>query len=375
MKHPFYSNIRKRLQKLVDDTEELRETEDKVYQTCITNVQSTTRIVKKGTRLPLREIAMTFSGMVKYNPRKFAAAIMHVNFGIRVTTCMVFEAGQIVVIGAVTIEHSRYAAQKYRLLLSQVSAIFWDQQRNQLVLTTLENRTCFEEFEIGNIVATSDLPWKIKLKQFRDHMQRDAEYNPDRFPGCSFVVWIKPRQNCQCPRPEHKTKESCACNVQSTLFDSGSFIITGSKSLQDTNRAKHLIIKYTQNHQKLQELVPRKLRFEARREEIFKASMEHNGVQRILKNKDINFQEQRNVDNLIKLQCLLDYIPPVEREKSKLHPLTRACIRRDISVVADLLKLIRKDRGQIIDRVIGELQHFLPVSFVGALCKSLLKLR
>jgi len=353
----MYARIFKQMKKLLRDTQPIIENSDKVYQTCVTNVQSTTRIVSPPTKLPLQEIAEAYPGMVKYNSKKFAAAIAHAHFGIRVTTCMMYEAGQIVVIGAISLQHSLYAAQMFRLLISTIKAAFYDRALGKIRITSLGPRTQFEGFEVGNIVATSDLPWGVKLKQFRDQMQRDAHYSPERFPGCPFLVWIKPPSACRCEKKQHKTKESCECNVQSSIFDSGSFITTGSKSLQDTNRAKHLIIEYTKKHQLKSPLLPRNQRFQARRNEIFKVSENQNGR--------VATQPSKSSVQNISFHEMLSYLPDMSEipdlkrsvvEAPNLHIFTKACLLRNFYLVGYLLKTC--DRKEMLTTTLDELRTF-----------------
>jgi TATA-box binding protein (TBP) (component of TFIID and TFIIIB) len=241
--------------------------------TQVTNVQSTTRITDDDQELSLIDIVIAFPGMLKYTS-KFAAIVMHSNFGVHPTACMVFKIGKLVVVGALTFEHSRYAAQMYRRLIeSAFSAHF----------------TKFLDFQIGNWVANSRLPYTVDPKALRDTKQRDARYTPEAFPGCRLLVWVRPRGECRCVKKAKANKECCACNVKSTVFDTGTFIITGSKSIADINRAKHAVHQFTQPHRLADApAVPKDKRYEMRRQAILDASYLETGLKPVKKKRKMD---------------------------------------------------------------------------------------
>lgn len=322
--------IHKHLQDAIDNVVPLvYSAEDQPYETRITNMQSTTKILLKDgeTKLPLKDIVMSLGGMAQYRLDKFAAVIMRGYFGIGLTTCMVFEAGKLVVVGAKTVEHSRYAAQMYRRLLERVVSVYYDPETDQNIICDLQNRTQFLDFEVGNLAAASLLPFRINLKMFQDSHLKDADYNPESFPGCRYKIWLNPRSMCKCVKRK-KEKDSCECNVQSTLFDTGAFIVTGSTSIQDTNRAKHIIIKETRDFLKFDKLLPKNKRYEARRQEIFNASVESTGLRPVRKKRKI---EKRPLEDLLQV---VQWSPVNE---NSYNALTQACLTKQIGLVRHII--------------------------------------
>ena len=294
--------------------------------TRITNIQSTVVIINKGCLLNLKSIVLSLSGMAKYDPQMFAAVIIRAHFGVHVTTCMVFDSGKLVVIGALSIDHSRYSAQMYRKVLSNVKCLYYDPLTQKNVFTNIENLSSFSDFGIHNIVATTKLKYEINQKSFRDTKQRDTNYEPESFPGCPYLVWIKPRENCQCEK-KGTAKYSCNCNVQTSLFGSGKVNLTGSKSIRDTNMAKHIIMRITKDFSQKDKTIPKEERYHHRRQAIFKVSSENTGYQPIKKKhkvkqvklasiikqlpKQIVNEKFKNVENLFLRGCMLEHIDMV----------------------------------------------------------------
>jgi TATA-box binding protein (TBP) (component of TFIID and TFIIIB) len=295
----------------------------------ITNIQSTTCILDVGYKLPLKIIAMSLIHMLKHWSPKFAAIIIRAKFGIHPTTCTVFETGKLTVVGALTEQHSLYAAQMYRMTLENIMACYYDRITNTNIITNLVNRTKFDNFRIGNVVATCKLPYRVNLKSFRDQKQRDAHYNPEAFPGCPYLVWISPRDQCKC-NVTKKGKESCDCNVQSSIFDSGAFNLTGSKTIEDINRAKHMILKFTEKYKDESTQLPKNKRYEARRQEIFNVSIDETGLVH---------KKRKCVIEIPKLTDLVKEIPFIERKKQNYNIMTVACLEKRIDVIRDLMDI------------------------------------
>jgi TATA-box binding protein (TBP) (component of TFIID and TFIIIB) len=189
---------------------------------------------------------------------------------------MLFDSSRLVVIGANSVNLSLFAAQQFRRFIENTCANFIDPATNKTVYTNIVNRCIFDSFEIHNIVARTIVGRRLRLKTIRDSRQQDANFTPELFPGVKLLIWIKPPGECRCVKKK-KASNSCECNVQTSLFDSGRIILTGSKKIRDLNRAKHILIHMLEEFYDNDAELPHNQRFEARRKEIFKASVEMTG--------------------------------------------------------------------------------------------------
>jgi TATA-box binding protein (TBP) (component of TFIID and TFIIIB) len=90
----------------------------------INNIVGTVKLLGDGESICLESIAARFGGLVKYAPKKFAAAILRVKDPISTTTCLAFRSGKIVVVGAHSEDHSLCACQKYRRMIESVLSIY-----------------------------------------------------------------------------------------------------------------------------------------------------------------------------------------------------------------------------------------------------------
>ena len=308
--------------------------------TVITNVQSSVIIMGENMVLPLKSLINCLSGMAKYEPKKFAAIIIRAYFGVHVTTCMLFESGKLVVIGALSVEHSRYASQMYRILISNIVAKYYDKEHKTHIRSNLINRTLFNNFGIHNIVAKTYLGYRLKLKRFKDAKQRNARFEPESFPGCPFLVWVEPKSMCTC-ETKKESNESCICNVNTSLFDSGNVILTGSKTIENTNRAKHKLMSFTKEFIDNDKILPKNERYEARRQDIFNTSVENTG-----------YVKQRTINDSIKLsrEQVLDLLPSMPTPKTEYDHVenlfVKACLLERIELVRHLYTI---DNGCVLD--------------------------
>ena len=317
---------------VLSTTQKIDENEDLTCATVVTNIQSSAVIVDEGYILPLKSIVSSLSGAAKYNLTRFAANIIRFFFGVHVTTCMLFEAGKIVVIGSLTVEHSRYATQMYRLMLSNVTSRYYNKETNTIVRSNLVNRTRFKNFGIHNIAAKTNIGYNITLKTFKDQLARDTNFDPELFPGLPIIVWVSPKQDCRCVSKKD-TKTSCACTVNTSLFDSGEIIITGSKKIQNTNKAKHIVLNFCKDLKNPKKLVPREKRFESRRQYIFNTSFENSGY--------IHKRSRRKI-NKLSYKELYGFVKPIKRNTSFNHienMFVRACMLCHIGMVRHLLSI------------------------------------
>ncbi len=202
--------------------------------------------------------------MIKYEPRRFAAAVLRIKDSIATTTCLVFRSGKIVVVGTLTKYHSIYACHLYRQVIESVESVY--RQDDWLGLHTLLGRTQFNQWGIWNMVAHDALPQRPDLKILSDMISDLASWTPELFPGLKLLVWLKAKDECTCETI--KKNKSCACNCRALIFDSGKVVITGCKDTYSVALARDRI-RMLLGEEELQDrsgvIVPKNLRFQSRR--------------------------------------------------------------------------------------------------------------
>jgi transcription initiation factor TFIID TATA-box-binding protein len=109
--------------------------------------------------LDLRALALA-KPFVEYNPQKFAAASIRIRDPR--TTALAFASGNMVCTGARTEIESRYAGRKYVRIL----------QKHGLPVS-------FRNFKIQNIVASSAIPYPLKLVEMSKSYGPYVSYEPD----------------------------------------------------------------------------------------------------------------------------------------------------------------------------------------------------
>ena len=175
----------------------------------VTNIVATVQLLGPNESICLESLAMNLSGLIKYAPKKFAAAIMRIKDSISTTTCLVFRSAKIVVVGAVTYYHSLLACQRYRLLIESVGAVYRG-ENGHLGVYNLTNRMQFKEWRITNIVAHVNLGRRPDLKILSELVADLTAWNPELFPGLKLLVWLRPKAECACVK--RKKNKSCKCN-------------------------------------------------------------------------------------------------------------------------------------------------------------------
>ncbi len=253
--------------KLLDETEPLERNNCNLR---INNIVGTVKLLNDKETLCLESIACLLGGLVKYAPKKFAAAILRVKDFISTTTCLIFRSAKIVVVGALTKHHSLYACQMYRQMIEEVTGVY--SHNGNLGIYDLIGRTQFKEWRVTNIVADYNVGHRPDLKLLTEMLADVSNWTPELFPGMKLKVWLKTKEDCKCIKK--KKNKSCKCTSRVLLFDTGKAVFTGCKSLSDVNitrqRIQELLID-TDFHDKDDEPM-RKKRFESRREKIIKAA-------------------------------------------------------------------------------------------------------
>ena len=239
----------------------------------IVNVVANVELLLPGETLCLETICVNLSGVCKYEPRRFAAAIMHIKDEISTTTCLVYRQGKLVVVSARSRYHSLYACQIFRQLLESVKCVYREDGR--LGLYDLKGRTKFYRWNIQNIVAHANLGIRPDLQILSEMGGEASTWVPQLFPACIILIWLKPKSECRCVNKKKKNA-SCKCTCRALIFDTGKMVLAGCKSIAGMNKAFELIkmlFEDDQLHDKAAE-PSKSQRFQARRQKIMDACLE-----------------------------------------------------------------------------------------------------
>ncbi|MDB9801163.1 hypothetical protein OAB94_02175 [Flavobacteriaceae bacterium] len=325
----IYTFVQQCLKDAVSKTVKIRQSKLCPQATKITNLQSWVFMLSDDKKLPLQKVRVGLPGVGKYDPQKFAAIIVRGNFGVNRTTCMVYQTGQLVVIGALSHGHALYVSHMYRLLI---------------LATGITDTPHFRSFIIGNFVAATDIGTRIDLKSFRDNHQKNAVYDPETFPGCMYWVWVKPQSKCKCVKKK-QDKRSCKCNVLSTIFDSGKINFTGSESIENINMTKHKVFKELERYKTKEVAIPKQQRFRARQQNIQSVSSEHSTY--------IHTKKRQKTTNKT-FQEWLELIPNTvwnKMEQKHTNQFVNACVTKNIDMAAHLLKVSVNCRNDAINYI------------------------
>jgi len=140
----------------------------------------------------------------EYNPKRFAALIMRIKDP--KTTALIFSSGKLVITGARNEQQSKLAARKFARIIKKIGFA-----------------ARFTEFKIQNMVASSDVGFKISLEDLgsSDH-SRFCNYEPELFPGLIYKM-ASPKATL-------------------LIFVSGKIVITGAKSKKIIDETVNTIV-------------------------------------------------------------------------------------------------------------------------------------
>lgn len=200
-------------------------------------------------RLPLESIAMKMRTCSQFAPRQFAANILRLTDSITDTTSLIFRSGKIVTVRGLSINHTRYISQLFRIIIERVETMMRDPESGEVRPGTLEGRTIFAAPRVHNVVGSGFLGIRVDLPKLREAAPHCCQYEPEIFPGLMFRVWITKTQRCECSMAiNHEPavaqdeeeqaaeqiidlKAKCVCVVKCLIFDSGELVITGGRDV------------------------------------------------------------------------------------------------------------------------------------------------
>jgi len=187
-------------------------------------IQNVVATVKTGVWLDLKRIPM-YQSNTEHTPQRFAATNMRVG----PTTALTFTSGKMVVAGSSSKEESLYYAQLYRLILEDVPHVLIDSDTGDYFIGTLKGAMKFEDFEIQNMVASTELEqYAVHLRQMRDAHGGSTSWMPDIFPGLKF-----------------KMDDPAGCVA--LVFDTAQAVFMGAKNKESLYRAYYRIKEIVQD--------------------------------------------------------------------------------------------------------------------------------
>jgi len=204
----------------------------------IANVVSTVELLNIGETICLESLSLLYNGMIKYQPKVFAAAILRVKDPIAVTTCLVYRNGKLVVVGSKSRHHAIMVCQMYRQMIEKSVGVYTNKE-GKLCNSDLIGRTLFKNWTIRNIIGNDILEHKPNLKKLVEVIPEITNWNPDLFPGLVLHVWLSPKKDCHCIIK--KDDGRCDCTVGALIFDSKRFLINGCKDMKACQRARKII--------------------------------------------------------------------------------------------------------------------------------------
>ncbi len=239
----------------------------------IVNMVSTTSILPPGFKLPLRELSAAMGPCSQYAPVQFAANILKVTTSTTDSTILVFASGKLVLVSAVSENHTRYMNQFFRCIVEQIECVMMKDGKPWF--GTLMGRTVFENNVTHNVVGHGDLGMEIDLKALRDANPGSVKYLHDSFPAAKCSVWLTDDFKCHCggagvedlsvhaddleklPNLKRVLKKKCHCTIKCLCFDTGKIVMIGGERVRDVNavfyKMQQLIPKFRHTHVLLKE--------------------------------------------------------------------------------------------------------------------------
>jgi TATA-box binding protein (TBP) (component of TFIID and TFIIIB) len=244
----------------------------------IVNMVSTTSILPPGYRLPLRELNVAMGPCSQYAPVQFAANILSITTSTTDSTVLVFGSGKLVLVSAISENHTQYINQFFRHIIEQIKCVMLNES-NKPTFTNLVGRTVFENNVTHNVVGHGDLGMRIDLNALRDSNPGSVKWLPDSFPAAKCSIWITDDNMCHCqgggglpddeleslPVLKKIVKRKCHCTIKCLCFDTGKIVMIGGEHVKDVNfvfyRMQQLVPKFRTANQKI---IPQEDRFEHR---------------------------------------------------------------------------------------------------------------
>lgn len=187
------------------------EASDGLGGTLLIRLQNISSTANLGTRLDLKQIALRCRN-TEFNPRRFAAVIMRIREPR--ATALIFASGKMCVTGTKSAHNSCLAVKKFAYIIEKVRGCA---AASGGVSTNSQQYDGKIDFQVHNIVGTTDVGFPIRLEGLAYAHSTFASYEPELFPGLIYRL-VEPR-------------------VVFLVFVSGKIVMTGAKTEMDLSNA------------------------------------------------------------------------------------------------------------------------------------------
>ena len=226
----------------------------------------------KKFRLPLQAISMRLGSCSQYAPVQFAANIVNITTSTAKTTSLMFGSGKIVVVSALTVEHTRYMSHIFRLVAEQVNCMIHDPDTGDIKQGTLGGYTVFTNNLTHNVVGHGELGCRLNLAALLEANPESIKYLPDSFPAAKASVWLTSDKKCHCAQSMHEDsdvvnvmgkigRKKCACTIKALIFDTGEIVLIGGRRVQDVNEIFYKMKAMLPMYKSTSRVVPKEERF------------------------------------------------------------------------------------------------------------------
>jgi TATA-box binding protein (TBP) (component of TFIID and TFIIIB) len=336
-------------------------------------------------KLPLDAISMRL-GCSQYAPSIFAANIIKLRDCIATVTILLFDSGRGVIVSAQSLNHARYIGQLLRSILEQISCPTLEEVeeggmlkrvklhqmiQNQTQKGSLKGKTVFDNLTVHNIVANSDLGFRINLQAMCDAAPECCKWKPDLFPGLKCKIWLTEERQCMCNvgggggksnmiSSSSSSKEDdqiqviigkqnkCICAVKVLIFDTGMIVITGGRTLLAVNSVLQQIRSLTPTFESNGQPIPKEDRFYARLSTMMvPTTSTATSITNAVRVKQVQLKDAESmaivldtIDSMT-MPVKVSTKPPTVASLStrNLPPLTRMCVAGRLSDVRDMLEM------------------------------------
>ena len=227
---------------------------------------------EKKYRLPLQAVSMRMGPCSQYAPVQFAANIIKLTTSTADTSALMFGSGKIVLVSALSVEHTRYMSHVFRLLAEQVPCMIHNPETGEIRQDTLAGHTVFENNVTHNVVGHGELGCRLNLAALLAANPESIKYLPDSFPAAGASIWITKDKKCHCAKAADKDsdvknvmgkigRKKCACTIKSLIFDTGEIVLIGGRRVQDVNETFYKMKAMLPMYESTENVVPKEDRF------------------------------------------------------------------------------------------------------------------
>jgi TATA-box binding protein (TBP) (component of TFIID and TFIIIB) len=191
----------------------------------------------------LHTLSMCFP-VSQFKPSAFSSVIIRLTNGTDYFTCLFFSSGRCVFVRCKSPQHSLYVTQQVRTLFNnlrvplQVGGLRRQpgeggcplEGGEEVHMDVLGKYVSLHRWNLENMVLSGNLGFRVSLPKLATVFAGIINYSPKDFPGAWCVVYIRPPSECKCTKTF-----KCGCRATVLVFDQGSVIVAGTRTVQDGN--------------------------------------------------------------------------------------------------------------------------------------------